>query len=227
MVARVCYAIVRDAELPIPPTAEQIVSMPALRRHGWTIAEVERLISERPRYTPRYELVDGELLVTPSPSVQHQRIVLALALRLSVYCARQRIGEVRLGPTEVRLSEELYFEPDLNVVPAPNGQLPDGRNPWLSPMLICEVLSPSSSRHDRITKRRAFQRSGISEYWIADGYAEAFEIWRPGDERPLIVDDRLVWHPAGATTTFELNVREFFASIVDGAPISPEDPPRG
>jgi Uma2 family endonuclease len=85
------------------------------------------------------------------------------------------------------------------------------------PVLICETLSPGSSRHDRLTKRRAFQRNGVPDYWIVDGDAEVLEVWHPDDERPAIVDDRLVWSPTGAPVPFELDVREFFASVADGA----------
>jgi Uma2 family endonuclease len=56
------------------------MSMPAARKHRWTVEEVERLIDDREGYTPRYELVDGELLVTPSPSGRHQRIILRLVV---------------------------------------------------------------------------------------------------------------------------------------------------
>jgi Uma2 family endonuclease len=65
--------------------------------------------------------------------------------------------------------------------------------------------------------RRAFQRNGVPDYWIVDGDAEAFEVWRPDDERPEIADDRLVWVPVGAPVAFEIDVREFFASVADGA----------
>jgi len=71
---------VRRAELRVESYAEQIVFMPALRRHRWTADEVRRLIDERPGMSPRYELVDGELLVTPAPSKRHQRIIARLAL---------------------------------------------------------------------------------------------------------------------------------------------------
>jgi hypothetical protein len=80
------------AELRTDSIAEQIVAMSAVRQHRWTRAEVDRLIDERPGYTPRYELVDGELLVTPAPSGRHQRIVLQLALLLQPYLTRNRLG---------------------------------------------------------------------------------------------------------------------------------------
>jgi Uma2 family endonuclease len=85
-------------------------------------------------------------------------------------------------------------------------------------LLIVETLSPGSSRHDRITKRRSFQRNRVPEYWVVDGDAEAFEIWHPGDERAALVDDRIVWLPQ-ATTAFELDIRAFFASVADDAPL--------
>lgn len=109
------------------------------------------------------------------------------------------------------------FEPDLFVVPLVDGRRAPMPLGMTQPFLICETLSPASSRHDRLTKRRAFQRSGVPGYWIADGDAEVFDVWHPDDERPAIVDDRLVWSPAGASVPFELDVREFFASAADGA----------
>jgi Uma2 family endonuclease len=72
-------------------------------------------------------------------------------------------------------------------------------------VLICETLSPGSSRHDRITKRRAFQRNGVSDYWIVDGDAEVFEVWHPQDDRPAIVDSGSGCPPG--SVPFELDVR--------------------
>ena len=86
-------------------------------------------------------------------------------------------------------------------------------------MLVCEVLSPGSLRHDRVTKRKAFQRHDVSDYWIVDPDAEIFEVWRRHDERPAVVDDRLTWYPESADSAFELDVRGFFQSVVDGAPL--------
>lgn len=169
--------------------------------------------------SPRYELVDGELLVTPAPTGRHQRLILHLAFRLHDYLARERIGEVRLGPGEVKLETGQRYEPDLFVAPAVSGRLPVANDPFIRPLLICEALSPGSGRHDRITKRRAFQRNNVPEYWVLDGEAEAFEIWHPADERAALIDDRLIWSPDGASTPFELDVREFFASAEDNAPL--------
>jgi Uma2 family endonuclease len=191
------------------------MSMPVIEKHHWTIDEVERLIDAREGLTPRYELVDGELLVTPGPSGRHQRIVGRLFLLLDEYVGRNRLGEVRLGPGEVKLVPHNHFEPDLFVIPAVNGKRPRADDPVTRLLLAVEVLSTGSIRHDRITKRRFFQKHGVPEYCVVDGAAEAFEVWRPGDERAALLDERLVWQSEVATEPFTLDIRRFFADVAD------------
>jgi Uma2 family endonuclease len=144
---------------------------------------------------------------------------LELAFRLREYLSRERLGEIRLGPGVLKLVLGERYEPDLFVIPAIDGKLTDADAAHVRPLLVCEGLSPGSSRHDRITKRRAFQRNSVPEYWIVDGDAEAFEIWHPSDERAALVDDRLVWSPDAATSAFELDIPSFFAAVADGAPL--------
>src|SRR5262249_61735142 len=98
------------------------MAMPAAHRRRWTIADVDRLIDAREGVTPRYELVDGELLVTPAPSGRHQRIAIHLLLTLQPHLSRHRLGEVRLGPWELRLATGERYEPDLFVIPAVVGR---------------------------------------------------------------------------------------------------------
>jgi len=207
--------ILARAELPRDQRAEQIMAMSAVRPRRWTRPEVDRLVDERPGYTPRYELVDGELLVTPAPTWRHQRIIVRLLQLLLPYVTEHKLGEILLGPAELPLVTGELYEPDLFVVPLVAGRRPTIPPGHARPLLICETLSPGSSRHDRITKRRAFQRNDVPDYWIVDGDAEVFEVWHPADERPEIVDGRAIWLPAGAPVSFELDVREFFASVAD------------
>ncbi len=211
--------IMGRAELPSTFLAEQIMSMPAVRPHRWTVLDVERLIAARAELAPRYELVDGELLVTPAPTSRHQRMILRLAFIMQPYLVRHAVGELRLGPGGLKLREQDHYEPDLFIIPLVDGRLAPDAYP-VRPLLVCEVLSPSSSRHDRITKRRAFQAAGVPEYWVVDGDAEAFEIWHQDDERPAIIDDRVVWRPSPSTEPLELDVRHFFASVADGAELA-------
>ncbi len=195
------------------------MSMPLLHPRRWTRDDVDRLIDERAGMSPRYELVDGELLVTPAPSHRHQRLIFQLAMLLHPYLSRYKLGEIFLGPSELRLTEGDRYEPDLCVYRAAEGRRPTITAAPVESLLVCESLSPSSARHDRITKRRSFQRNGVPDYWIVDGDARVFEVWRPGDERPAIIDDRLMWHPRDAQEPFELDVPSFFSSVEDDAPL--------
>jgi len=205
-----------DAELRLLSRAEHLMSMPAVRpRHRiWTVDEVERLVEEREGYTPRYELVDGELLVTPAPSGRHERIVGELFARLREYVIANRLGEARFG--RARLTLDTRFEPDLFVVPSVDGKRPRIDDAAIiTTSLIIEVLSPSSLRHDRFTKRRFFQRHDVPVYWIVDPDGESVEIWRPGDDRPEVRDDDVTWEPAGSAQPFRLDIRAFFSEVSD------------
>ena len=81
-------------------------------------------------------------------------------------------------------------------------------------LLAVEVLSPSSSRHDRVRKRPLYQRH-VPDYWIVDLDARLFERWAPADERPELLTETLVGHPAGATAPFMMDIAPYFASVFD------------
>jgi Uma2 family endonuclease len=77
-------------------------------------------------------------------------------------------------------------------------------------MLVAEVLSPSSRRHDRFTKRRRYQQAGVPLYWIVDADAQQVEVWTPADLFPRIERDRLTWQPEGVTEPLVLPIEELF-----------------
>jgi Uma2 family endonuclease len=197
---------------------EHFMSMPALHQRQWTVDEVERLADEQVEPTNRYELADGQLLVTPSPTDRHQRIVGELFVLLREYVKRHRLGEVRLGPARARIAEDARFEPDIFVVSTVDGHPPRADEPVTPLLLVVEVLSSGSARHDRITKRRFFQAHGVPEYWVVDGESEAIDVWRPDDARAVLVDDRLSWRPELDVPALEIDVRGFFADVADPPP---------
>ena len=192
------------------------MAMPVVDPHRrWTAAEVRRLVDENPFVTPRYELVDGELLVTPSPREPHQGAVVQLLVALHAYVEEHRLGRVLTSPSDVELEPEFLAQPDVFVVP-PDAwrQARAGRRVLRELMLVVEVLSPSSSRHDRVRKRPKYQQH-VPEYWIVDLDARLFERWRPGDERPEILTLAIEWHPAGAPVPFRLDLERYFARLLD------------
>ena len=191
------------------------MGMPILEQRSWTYEEVLVLIDEQEDRSIRYEFADGELLVTPAPGGYHQRIILALYDILLPYVRAHRLGEIRLGPSPVHLVEKTIFQPDLYVVPSAEGRRPRADIPVTSSLLVVEVLSPGSRRHDRLVKRPYYQRGGVSEYWIVDQDAEVFERWRPQDERPEVLDTELAWHPSGAPAPLAIDLPSLFRSVLD------------
>jgi len=189
------------------------MGMPALQGRRWTAREVRQLIEDAPLATPRYELVDGELLVTPSPVGRHQRAVVGLVRALDDYVEAHGLGVVLTSPSDVELEAERLVQPDVYAMSWPEwNRLATLGWPARNLLLAAEVLSPSSSRYDRVVKRPLYQ-AHVPEYWIVDLDARLVERWRPNEERPEVLSQRLVWAPAGATESLELNLELFFARV--------------
>ena len=207
--------ILRHAELPGITRAEQIMSMSAILHRRWTEDEVRRLIDDAPGSTPRYELVDGDLLVTPAPSRLHQRVVFELATLLRAFVTAHGVGEVAISPSDVRLAPGLVVQPDLFVVPSDSGRRPRADVPTTRLVLAVEVLSPGSARFDRVVKRHAYQAAGVPEYWIVDVDARTIERWRPGEVRPEVNEATMSWNPPSARESLSLDLTQFFGSVSD------------
>jgi Uma2 family endonuclease len=186
------------------------MGMPATVRRRWTLAEVRALVDANPSPTPRYELVDGELLVTSSPLGPHQTAVRELVIELGIYLRQSPVAEVLDSPFDVELEPETIVQPDVFVVPPDEGKRLETEMPARRLLLAVEVISPTSALGDRGPKRELYQRH-VPEYWIVDLDAAIVERWRPGDERPEILRDRIEWQPAEASFSFVLELPAYFA----------------
>ena len=159
----------------------------------------------------RWELVNGQVLVTPSPHWMHQRIVGRLFELLAAYVRAGEIGEALVSPLDVRLEPGLVLQPDILVIPT--GELRRRSDRIRRLLLAVETLSASSARHDRVTKRPAYQRHHVPEYWIVDDMSRTIERWTPDAERPELLAERIEWRPAGAVEPFVLDLVAFFRSV--------------
>lgn len=165
----------------------------------------------------RYELIDGELFVTPAPVRTHQRMVAALFRVLDSY-ARNAGLEVMLSPTAVRASPLSEVQPDLLVLPREF----DGRElyqwePMSALVLAIEILSPSTAAVDRGKKRKSYLHSGVPAYWIVDLDARVVEVWRDGDHAARIIADELEWVTAGESNALTIDVRALFGEVTGSA----------
>jgi Uma2 family endonuclease len=184
--------------------------MPNLRRQ-WTVDDLDDL----PDDGNRYEIIDGELLVTPAPSWPHQRAILLLARRLEDYLSAQPVGEVLIAPADVPFSRVRLVQPDVFVIPFVNGRRAQKFEEVGRLLLAAEVLSPSTGRVDRVEKRVVYREEGVAEYWIVDLDARVFERSTPTDARVDIFADQLEWMPSGAAAPFVMDVAEYFAAVLD------------
>jgi Uma2 family endonuclease len=171
----------------------------------------------------RFEFVDGELLVSSSPAYVHQIAVGELYVLLREYTLRTGVGRALFSPSDVELAPNNTAQPDLYVIPREEGTrlLALRRHePARHLLLAAEVLSPSTARHDQLTKRHHYVRNRV-EYWVVDLDARA--IWRnaPGDPRVELHGEELVWHPEGATEPFVLDVPAYFARVLGPDPDAP------
>jgi Uma2 family endonuclease len=133
----------------------------------------------------RHEVVDGALLATASPRNAHQVVIGRLVHWLRAYLqAFGREDMVVPGPADISWDEHTLVQPDVLVM------IPEEASSWRmvrTLLLAVEVLSPSSRRHDRMTKRRLYQRENVETYWIVDLEERRVEVWHPGDSEPPIV----------------------------------------
>lgn len=182
-------------------------------RQRWTYSEFARLPSEG---STRYEIIAGELVVTPGPSGQHQRIVGELLFRLIGFAKESDVGVVFPGPFDVLFSEGDYLEPDILFVGKDRSHLVSDRGVEGPPDLVVEILSPSTATRDRGIKLDRYRFYGVPEYWVVDPEERIIEVWdlAGGATEPTTLgpQDTLRWTPPGAGATLELALEDLFAT---------------
>ncbi len=190
------------------------MGMSAVARH-WTREEVLAL----PDDGNRYELVDGELLVSPSPRGLHQRGIVEIFRSLDPFIRKNRLGAICLAPADLDLRSGHLVQPDLFVGRMVRGREPIEWDEFGIPILVLEVVSPATARYDRVTKRRLYQRAGVPTYWIVDLDARLVEIWTPEAVQPVIAEDHLTWHPEPAIPPLKIDLPALFGRILGDPPM--------
>ena len=160
----------------------------ATKTRPWTRDDLARL----PDDGNRYEVLDGELFVTPQARFDHQDIAFQLALRLAAYVEQHALGRV-VGPGAV-VFDDNELQPDIQVIPGP-ARRPEGTE-WTelpTPILVVEVLSDSTKSRDLGKKRSAYRRLGIAHYWVIDQLGRRALVFTPQNDEAIVVTDVLRW----------------------------------
>ncbi|MCC6324384.1 MAG: restriction endonuclease [Candidatus Brocadia sp.] len=134
------------------------------------------VITEKKKYTyedylktpddKRYELITGELLMTPSPVPKHQSVSIELALRIKQFTTINNLGKVFCAPCDVYFDEENVVQPDILFISKNRLNSIGQKNIQGAPELIIEIISEYSVYRDMVQKKKLYARFGVKEYWI-------------------------------------------------------------
>jgi Uma2 family endonuclease len=181
------------------------------------MAFTEHFTAEAVRALPddgnRYETVHGQLLVTPAPGGFHQWVLGRLYLSLANYLASHGVEGILLSPADVSFGPDTLVQPDLFVADCGAFSLSFAWEDIRTLYLVVEILSPSTARADRSTKRRLYQEQRIPEYWIVDTNQSHVEVWTPDAAAPVVEHERLVWRHPSVPTACTVDLRELFARV--------------
>jgi Uma2 family endonuclease len=160
----------------------------------------------------RYELVYGELLVTPAAKYSHQKLVIAVASELRRFLRTHPAGVVMISPADISFGrpDDVIVQPDVFVIAPEDAGIREWHEFTLFSLFV-EVLSPTSARQDRFTKRRLYQEMGVPLYWVIDASNRRAEIWTPATTAPVYETERLVWQPEGVSEPWTMRLDELFA----------------
>ncbi|HZK76366.1 MAG TPA: Uma2 family endonuclease, partial [Candidatus Kapabacteria bacterium] len=125
-----------------------------------TVQDYERLEEGAP-----YQLIGGELIMTPSPTAFHQSIIYRLILKLGNFVEQKKLGVILQSPIDVYLSDEDVYQPDLIFIRADRARGIRKDKLRIVPDLVVEVLSPSTAYFDFTRKKEMYCARGVEEYW--------------------------------------------------------------
>lgn len=115
-----------------------------------------------------YQLLNGELVMSPSPNRQHQKLIVELTRQMAQVCVDKNIGEVYVAPCDVYLDDENVVQPDIFFFTNERLHLLSDRGAEGAPDLVIELLSPSNAYYDLRYKLDLYEKFGVQEYFIAD-----------------------------------------------------------
>ncbi len=151
----------------------------------------EDTIEERESYTyddyaklpegAPYQLIGGKLVMTPSPSPQHQEISKKLVFILMSFCEPAGLGYVYYAPLDVYFSDKNVFQPDIIFISKEREDIIGNKNIQGAPDIVIEILSPASAYYDLREKFRVYETSGVREYWIVDPRFKKIEVYENYD----------------------------------------------
>jgi Uma2 family endonuclease len=136
----------------------------------------------------RYEILDGELSVTPAPRVNHQRISRRFLRFLDDHVSANNLGEIFAAPTDVILAPTTVVQPDLIFIADDRAHIITERAIEGAPTLVIEILSPTTQQTARVTKAQLYAKYGVPHYWLLDPSQHHFEAYELAGDHYVIIE---------------------------------------
>jgi Uma2 family endonuclease len=174
---------------------------------SWTYEEFARL----PNDGNRYEVVAGDLHVTPAPHPLHTRVAFRLGHQIESFLEQHGLGGwVATSPVDVLLADGDYVQPDLVYIRREREGIVSDRGIEAAPDLVVDVLSASTASRDRGIKRERYAWFGVPHYWLVDLDARHIEVFRMLVDplHPEIIRDTLEWRPVPGGPVLTIDVRK-------------------
>jgi Uma2 family endonuclease len=125
-----------------------------------------------------YELIEGELVLNPTPITRHQWIAGNIYYAIRNYFEDHHIGKTFMAPLDVVLADDVVLQPDVMVILRERFSIIGEKNIQGAPNIVVEVLSDGTRKWDETVKRKLYERYGVDEYWIVDPVIEVVKIYR-------------------------------------------------
>ncbi|RMG03359.1 MAG: Uma2 family endonuclease [Nitrospirae bacterium] len=181
-----------------------------------TLAEKEKFYTyidyeQLPEGAP-YQLIGGQLVLTPAPEPYHQKVSLKIVSALFRFVTENGLGEVFTAPIDVFLTNTETYQPDIIYISKENTGIISEKKIEGPPDLVVEILSPSTAYYDLKHKKKVYEQTGVKEYWIVDPMEKSIEIYKNTDRGFVLIERKVA---EGKVTSnllknFSLNTEDIF-----------------
>ena len=155
---------------------------------------------EMPEGPPYFQLIEGELLLSPSPRFFHQRIVINLLVSIENFLRRHSLGKIMIAPSDVELDTKNVYQPDLYFVSNSRSSLINKQGVKGAPDFVVEAISASTGRLDLGPKKKIFARRGVREFWAVFPESKEVKVWKLAES----VDDPVLHLKLGDSLSTEI-----------------------
>ena len=132
---------------------------------------------QMPDGPPYFQVIEGDLVMSPSPNLFHQNVAGRLYSLILQFLEKQPLGEVFIAPFDVFLSDTNVYQPDVVFVSRANRSRITEHGIEGAPDLVVEILSPTTARYDKGSKRKTYARTGVKELWLVDAETRTIEVF--------------------------------------------------